>query len=51
MWGIGGFVTITKFHWGGLAANIFVWIVFSFGLVYIAQAITKRLSSTTSSQQ
>jgi hypothetical protein len=51
MWGTGGFVGITKFHWGGLIANIFVWIVFSFGLSYIGQAITGRLSRAISSQQ
>jgi hypothetical protein len=42
MCGTGGFATVTKFFWGGLTANIFVWFVFSFGLAQLSSNIVNR---------
>ena len=46
MYGSGGFVTVTRYFWSGITADLFTAFVFSVGLSCIANRLSRRLTNS-----
>jgi hypothetical protein len=51
MWGSGGFVSITRFLWVGLIANVLTWFIFSIGLGCVFQWVAGAAKNIRGSSQ